>query len=277
LAVLLPSDAFAVDITHSAWLNLLDHRIDMNRRKQIPSPCAARAFTLIELLVVIAIIAILAAMLLPALARSKKQAKRINCFNNQHQIGLVFRMYADDNQDYFPSHDGWAADGGQLSPTPDLADPNANPWYGGTVAVTNRPLNIYIKNYNVFQCPADAGDPLNPQAKSCWAGWGNSYLVEWDGDFNQVQQVTGSLGALLPPNNGIKYAQIAVHPSNKIIQGDWNWQYNRVTAGTASWHNSNGDRREAMLFGDCHVEFFQFPVNITETDSTAPSPNYIFW
>ena len=158
------------------------------------APEESQAFTLIELLVVIAIIAILAALLLPALAKAKLKAQQIGCLNNYRQLQFCWQMYCDDNQDTLPANEA-------INISYDRAALNvgANSWLRGNAWTDTSPTNIqrgalfnYNKTIKIYKCQGDTstvrdkgeiprtrsvsmnmymnvrGDPSDSDYRRCW-------------------------------------------------------------------------------------------------------------
>jgi prepilin-type N-terminal cleavage/methylation domain-containing protein/prepilin-type processing-associated H-X9-DG protein len=162
---------------------------------------AADGFTLIELLVVIAIIAILAAMLLPALAKSKEMATGANCLSNQRQLQLAWNLYAGEYNDTMPGYT-WSVDG--RAPV----DLDGGGFWPGLLAA-GRPVNLtnvqngirkgpifpYASAMQMYHCPGDPRIRKKPGQK----GWafdsysranGMNGIPNWEASAPPVQKIS---------------------------------------------------------------------------------------
>jgi prepilin-type N-terminal cleavage/methylation domain-containing protein/prepilin-type processing-associated H-X9-DG protein len=150
-----------------------------NRKMKVNRKNASKriGFTLIELLVVIAIIAILAAMLLPALSKAKQRAQGIQCVNNGKQFVTAWIMFADDNQDGLVSNSGNPVPGSSFQAT-------NTTWCAGDMQssvdatnldlVKNALLYPYTKSVGLYKCPGNKENMLRGVSINWFMGWPNA-------------------------------------------------------------------------------------------------------
>ncbi len=188
-------------------------------RRDPPSASRSRgkhAFTLIELLVVIAIIAMLVALLLPSLTRAKEQARRTNCQANLRSIGHGVAFYLADSNGVLPAAKIYGV-GGYQRPL------SFHRPLGSHTPEKDRPLNRYLKDIDVFECPSDKGDPVMA-ADSFFRAHGTSYAYASHAKINGTplrdgSQVTDEIDdpRQLPPPYGVQSCR--AHPADSSRDG----------------------------------------------------------
>jgi prepilin-type N-terminal cleavage/methylation domain-containing protein/prepilin-type processing-associated H-X9-DG protein len=166
------------------------------RRDPVAKGSRAGGFTLIELLVVIAVIAILAALLLPALARAKEQAIRVNCKSNERQQLLAMTMYAHDNKDFLPddsgTHQPWDLEQSAANYLSQSGAPY-KVWYdpGTYQKYTDADYVSFWNNTMVESYDNDAALRIIGYAETLYGTSGFANTGEWEFSTNVNQKLTG--------------------------------------------------------------------------------------
>ncbi len=204
------------------------------------------AFTLIELLVVISIIAILISILLPALAKAKRQTKLLTCSTNLKQLGTTLSVYTVDHKEYFP-HTGQGQDN-NIS----YSVWNNQAAYGTFTQAAFLFANIMYPNYmskkDFFYCPLD---PIRNKSR-----WDVHYMLEQDGISYSYWGQYGTANTGHPSHQGpVKRTDM----STSAIMSDgrlWNSSYSWIRNHSSETYNSFSvtDGTSNIVFTDGHVK-----------------------